>query len=242
MTRKYYAVKKGRQAGIYTSWPKCQKMVSGFPGAVYRSFGDRIEAENWLHSSQKARPHRNNEQLQLKLDEQSFAWQASATANRPTIMLYTDGGSRNHGNKLGQHVRNDDKAAWAYLIERQGQQYTDTAGEFGATNNKMELTALLTALRTIQAHHWQDEVISATLDSHYVLDPITKGWLYGWQRRGWKTSTGKPVANKELWQEMLEVLPKFARLHFGWTKGHADNLGNNIVDELLNTTMDKMGE
>ena len=66
MTRKYYAVKKGRQTGIYTSWPECQKMVIGFPGAVYRSFVDRPAAENWLHSDQESQPHRGNKQLQLK--------------------------------------------------------------------------------------------------------------------------------------------------------------------------------
>ena len=109
MTRKYYAVKKGRQTGIYTSWPECQKMVSGFPGAVYRSFVDRPAAENWLNSDQELRPHQANEQLQLKLDERSFAQQAPDTTSRPTILLYTDGGSRNHGNRLRQHGRDREK-------------------------------------------------------------------------------------------------------------------------------------
>ncbi|WP_242363531.1 ribonuclease H family protein [Limosilactobacillus antri] len=240
MTKKYYAVKKGRQPGIYTSWPACQQMVSGFPGAVYRSFANRAEAVSWLRSNQL--PQHSNEQLQLNLAEQSFTQQPAGAADHAAILLYTDGGSRNHGNRRGQHVKSNDKAAWAYLIERRGQQYTGTDGEYGATNNKMELTALLTALQTISAHGWQDEAISATLDSHYVLDPITKGWLYGWQRRGWKTAAGKPVANKELWQELRKILPQFPHLHFAWTKGHAANLGNNTVDELLNTTMDTMGE
>lgn len=242
MTQKYYAVKKGRRHGIYTSWPACQREVSGYPGAVYRSFVNRTEAENWLRSGQNTQRHRTGEQLQLKLDERSFARQDASPANQAAILLYTDGGSRNHGNKLGQHVKSDDRAAWAYLIKRQDQQYTGTNGEFGATNNKMELTALLAALRFIREQGWQRERVNATLDSHYVLDPIMKGWLYGWQRRGWITSTGKPVANRELWQEILKILPKFSNLHFEWTKGHATNLGNNIVDELLNTTMDKMGE
>lgn len=239
MARKYYVVKKGRHPGIYLNWPDCQREVSGFPGAVYRSFTNEEEAQKWLHTANQPAPRTVKQQLSLDLGQ---AAASQATCPKDAIRLFTDGGSRNHGNRLGQHVKTDDKAAWAFLIERQGQRLTGTAGEFGATNNRMELLALINALTTLLDHGWQDENINATLDSHYVLDPITKGWLYGWRRRGWTTSTGKPVANKELWQKLLRLLPQFTGLHFNWTKGHADNLGNNIVDELLNTTMDKMGD
>ena len=239
MARKYYVVKKGRHPGIYLNWPDCQQEVSGFPGAVYRSFTNEQEAQMWLHNTQ--RPTRQTANQQLSLDLGQVAINQTDISNN-AIRLFTDGGSRNHGNKLGQHVKQNDKAAWAFLIERQGQRLTGTDGEFGATNNRMELMALINALTTLLDHGWQGESINATLDSHYVLDPITKRWLYGWHRRGWTTSTGKPVANMELWQELLRLLPQFTGLHFNWTKGHADNLGNNIVDELLNTTMDKMGD
>lgn len=239
MAEKYYVVKKGRHPGIYLNWPDCQREVSGFPGAVYRSFTNEQEARTWLHNRQQPAHRTANQQLSLDLGQATIS-QAAIPKN--AIRLFTDGGSRNHGNKLGQHVKQDDKAAWAFLIERQGQRLTGTDGEFGATNNRMELMALINALTTLLDHGWQRESINATLDSHYVLDPITKGWLYGWRRRGWTTSTGKPVANQKLWQELLRLLPQFTSLHFNWTKGHADNLGNNIVDELLNTTMDKMGD
>ena len=156
------------------------------------------------------------------------------------ILVYTDGGSRNHGNKLGQHVKADDKAAWAYFIQTKDQAYTGTAGEFGATNNKMEITALIQALTKLLELGLQDQQITAILDSHYVLDPIMKGWLTNWQRRGWLTASGKPVANQKLWEEIVTLLPQFPNLHFDWTKGHATNAGNNKVDELLNKTMDQL--
>ena len=237
MANKYYAVKKGRHPGIYPTWPACQREVSGYSGAVYRSFTNRFEAQKWLTAANKPAGPSKKQQLSLDLDLGTGQWVAA-----PTIRLYTDGGSRNHGNWRGQHVKENDRAAWAFLIDRQGQRLTGTAGEFGATNNRMELLGLINALQLLAKRGWQDEVINATLDSHYVLDPITKGWLYGWRRRGWTTSTGKPVVNQELWQELLTLLPQFPRLHFRWTKGHATNQGNNIVDELLNTTMDKMGD
>ncbi|WP_076462139.1 ribonuclease H family protein [Limosilactobacillus caccae] len=222
MAKKYYAVKAGRQTGIFTTWAECQRQVTGYPGAKFKGFATQAEATSWLTAT--ARP------VAASQPEISEA----------TVRLYTDGGSRNHGNKLGQHVKSDDKAAWAYLIEAGGHRYEGTAGELGATNNKMEITALLMALERLQELGLQNESILAILDSHYVLDPIMKGWLRSWQRRGWKTAAGKPVANKDLWVELLAVLPLFPALHFDWTKGHASNAGNNRVDELLNQTMDKM--
>lgn len=234
MAPKYYAVKKGRQPGIYQDWPACQRAVNGFPGAVYRSFTSLLEAKKWLNGTDTMA---NQQAVQQSLDLGDLGSQ-----QQPEIYMYTDGGSRNHGNRRGQHVKKSDRAAWAFLISRHGQQLTGTGGEYGATNNRMELLGLLNALQTLTDRRWQSEVIEATLDSHYVLDPLTKGWLVGWQRRGWRTAAGKPVANQELWQQIVRLLPKFPHLHFVWTKGHANNRGNNEVDRLLNITMDKMGD
>lgn len=224
MATKYYAVKHGRVPGIYQSWPECQQQVNGFPNARFKSFTSIEAAQQWLNNSEGS---------------------ASTVLNMPisAIHLYTDGGSRNHGNKLGQHVKANDKAAWAYLIiTTNNHRYEGTAGEWGATNNRMEVLALINALKRLLSLHLQDQIIIATLDSHYVLDPLTKGWLTSWQRRGWKTASGKPVANRELWQQLLQLVLQFKHLQFDWTKGHANNVGNNRVDELLNQTMDQMKE
>ncbi|MFN1208352.1 RNase H family protein, partial [Enterococcus lactis] len=113
-----------------------------------------------------------------------------------------DGGSRNHGNKLGQHVKDDDKAAWAYLILRNGKKYYASDGEFGATNNKMEVLGLVNALQYIIDQGWQNESIDAILDSKYVLDSITKGWLNSWRRRGWKKSDGTVIKNKNEFMQL----------------------------------------
>ena len=221
MSKKYYAVKKGHQPGIYLTWADCQKQVSGFSGAVYKSFPTRSEAEAWLNQSQAApNPHHEKDS--------------------DVIYVFTDGGSRNHGNKLGQHVKQSDKAAWALLIMKNGQKFTSTGGEYGATNNRMELMALRNALYILIKNGKQDDNIIATLDSHYVLDPIMKGWLQSWARHSWRTSSGGAVANKQLWLQIMQLLPQFSHLHFQWTKGHADNDGNIIFDHLLNQTMDKM--
>ena len=67
--------------------------------------------------------------------------------------------------------------------------------------------------------------------SKYVVDSITKGWVYGWQKRGWVKSDKKPALNVDLWKQLLPLLEKH-QVTFLWVKGHADNPGNERCDEL----------
>ena len=141
-------------------------------------------------------------------------------------------------------MRTTDKAAWAYLIEWQedGQQKStyNSNGEFGATNNKMELTALIEALKKLLELGFNEKPLLFVLDSQYVLNPITKGWLKKWKKRGWTKSTKGAIANLECWQELEQLLSKFSQTKFEWTKGHANNRGNEFVDHTLNKFMDQM--
>jgi len=166
----------------------------------------------------------------------------SKSASAPvsaTITVYTDGGSRNTGNVAGGHVKDADKAAWAYRIELPDAIETGSAGEFGATNNRMEIMAFRNALQKLVDLGQTAESILFVLDSQYVLNAVNKGWLAGWKRRGWKRSAG-PLVNAELWQDVDRLLPQFSNLNYRWTKGHATNQGNVFVDHLLNETMDGM--
>lgn len=221
MANKFYAVKKGKKPGIYLTWDEAKTQVNGFSGAQYKSFKTKSEAEEFMN---------------LKSTKKMI----KSAGNSSHIQLFSDGGSRNHGNKKGQHVKDNDKAAWAYLIIKDGKKKSDSAGERGATNNKMEVLGLVNALRYVLSQGWENEPIDAILDSKYVLNSITKHWLAGWKRRGWKKSDGTVIKNKAEFMQLAELLPKFSRLSFSWTKGHAINEGNNFVDELLNKTMDKM--
>ena len=119
---KFYAVKKGRKTGIFTTWAECQKQVSGFPKAEFKSFISKQEADDWLKEIKSSNENRRK----------SYS-----------VIVYTDGGSRNHGNKKGEHVKKNDKAAWAYLIKYQGSIISDTDGEYGSTNNRMEILSLI---------------------------------------------------------------------------------------------------
>ncbi|MFT8884403.1 MAG: ribonuclease H family protein [Liquorilactobacillus hordei] len=229
MAFKYYVVSRGRKPGIYKTWSECQMQVQGYQQARFKGFNNLSEAKGWLDNPeqfvQKKTSQVNNKQRHL---------------SEADIVLWTDGGSRNNGNKKGQHVKADDKAAWAFLFVEGEKRYSDSAGEYGATNNRMEIMALLRALEELENQKLNNKQILAILDSRYVLDAINKNWLSNWKKRGWKTSNGTAVANQELWQKIATQLLKFPNIVFSWTKGHLDNKGNLFVDELLNKTMDKM--
>ncbi|WP_334352465.1 ribonuclease H family protein [Companilactobacillus sp. HBUAS56257] len=226
--QKYYAVRKGRKPGIYLTWPECQKQVNGFTGARYKSFTSKADAQAFLGGSD------------------SFQKKTTTTKNKKVnisdfdVVIYTDGGSRNHGNVKGGHVLDDDKAAWAYHINNHGQTFEGTGGEFGATNNRMEIMALIQSIKRLNELKINQQNAIFVLDSQYVLNAITKNWLNGWKRRGFKKADGTVPKNVELWRELDQLLPTVPKKTFEWTKGHATNIGNNRVDALLNETMDKM--
>ena len=102
-----------------------------------------------------------------------------------------------------------------------------SGGDASTTNNRMELTAVLTALAILK----EPCVVELYSDSKYVVDAIEKGWLYGWQKKGWIKADKKPVLNVDLWQQLLPLLARHdVRLH--WVKGHAENEKNNRCDQL----------
>ena len=228
--QKYYAVRKGKKPGIYLTWPECKKQVDGFANARYKSFTSRAEAEKFLTGTDS---YNNKKSSPKKVTKAS-------NIDDFDVVIYTDGGSRNHGNVKGGHVRTDDKAAWAYHISNNGQTYEGTAGEFGATNNRMEIMALIQSIIRLNDLKINQQNAIFVSDSQYVLNAITKNWLNGWKRRGFKKADGSALANVELWKQLDQLLPTVPKKTFEWTKGHATNVGNNRVDELLNETMDKM--
>lgn len=237
---KYYAVKKGRQPGIYRNWEAAQKQVEGFAGAQYQSFTDITKAAaylNWGPDTQTPAMVKSEDQLKAAINKVQKEAQQQA---RPYFArIYTDGGSRNTGASVkGGHVRKTDKAAWAYQIKYQGREVHGAGGELGASNNKMEQMALINALKKLQELGFNDKHLLFILDSRYVLNAINQGWLKSWKKRGWKRSGGE-LANKEQWQEIDRLLPHFPDSTFSWTKGHAGNEGNEFVDHLLNRYMDE---
>lgn len=145
----------------------------------------------------------------------------------PRLKMYCDGGCR--GNQGRKNV-----GGWGVLLIWGPHRKELRGGERDTTNNKMELTAAIEGLRAITN---KGVAVDVYTDSAYVFNGITS-WIYGWMKKGWVNSKKEPVANKELWLELLAEKKKFADITFNKVKGHATDEGNNRADALANLAMD----
>ena len=95
------------------------------------------------------------------------------------------------------------------------------------TNNRMELIGVIEALSLLK----EPCVVELYSDSKYVIDALQKGWVYGWQKKGWIKSDKKPAQNVDLWERLLPLVARH-ELRYHWVKGHAENAKNNRCDQL----------
>lgn len=107
-------------------------------------------------------------------------------------------------------------------------------GERLTTNNRMELTAAIEALRALKG---RQQVLLHT-DSKYLMEGI-RSWLPGWKKRGWKTAAKKPVKNQDLWQALDAAAGKHD-VTWKWVKGHSGHAGNEEADALANLGIDEL--
>ena len=129
------------------------------------------------------------------------------------ITIFTDGSAR----------FNPGPGGWGVILEYNGH-IKELSGSFRyTTNNRMELTAVIEAIKAIKV---KNVVLNIYSDSSYVVDAISKGWLLNWVKKDFKDKK-----NKDLWLEYLNISKDFT-INMIWVKGHASNPGNNRCDEL----------
>ncbi len=104
-------------------------------------------------------------------------------------------------------------------------------GEPDTTNNRMELTAAISALTSLNRR----AAITIVTDSSYVKEGLTK-WIHGWKRNGWKTAAKKPVKNEDLWRQLDDAVAAHD-VSWEWVKGHAGHEENERADKLANDGM-----
>jgi ribonuclease HI len=134
-------------------------------------------------------------------------------------IAYTDGACRG----------NPGIGGWGVRLIVGGETRDFYGGEKFTTNNKMELTAAITALQNSPVKPKRVKVFT---DSKYTMDGITK-WIKNWKKNGWRTANGDPVKNIELWKE-LDALMVTHDVTWSWVKGHDGDIGNEKADELAN--------
>jgi ribonuclease HI len=132
-------------------------------------------------------------------------------------VAYTDGAcERNPGGRGG----------WGWVVDANN---FGLGGDPSATNQRMEIRAALEAARALP------RPLTVWSDSKYVVDCFDKAWWRKWRANGWKTSQKQPVANRDLWEPLVEVAS--ADVTFRWVKGHSGVSLNEVADRLANAGM-----
>lgn len=140
-----------------------------------------------------------------------------ADSSKNAVIVYTDGACSG----------NPGPGGWGALLIWKGKRKEITGSEPNSTNNRMEMRAVIEALKALKrpCH------VKIHSDSALIVNAFKQGWIENWEKRGWKKANKKPVENQDLWKEMLLAMDDH-KVSWIKVKGHADNELNNKVDRL----------
>lgn len=122
---------------------------------------------------------------------------------------------------------NPGPGGWGTILRYKGVEKELSGGEHETTNNRMEMTAVISGLKALN----EPCEVDLYTDSKYVCDSVTKGWVYSWKNNNWRKADKKPALNVDLWEEMLILLEKH-KVTFHWLKGHNGHPENERCDAL----------
>lgn len=134
-----------------------------------------------------------------------------------TVHIFTDGACSG----------NPGPGGWCAILKYGDKEKIVSGGEPETTNNRMELSAVIYGLQQLT----ENCNVILTSDSKYVLDSVTKGWVFSWQKNNWRKADKSPALNVDLWELLLPLLKKH-NVTFKWIKGHAGHPENERCDKI----------
>ncbi len=146
------------------------------------------------------------------------------------IKIYTDGGCSG----------NPGPGGWAFIINACGKKIKNSGYSVNTTNNRMELTAVIEALKALMVigEYCNVEGVEIFTDSQYVKNGITS-WIKKWEENGWKNSKKESVKNIDLWKSLRE-LSRFFRIDWRWVHGHSGDSLNEECDKMVKNEIKKV--
>lgn len=227
----YYAVSKGKEVGIFSTWEQVSPLVQGFPGARFKKFKQLEKANDFLresgidprsldasHRIDPPRPVVSTLETQtLQLD----------TLTISTLRIYCDGACRGNGKEtaissygifFGDNDTRNEKGVLPHLPH---------------TNQRAELYAIIRTLEKCDPDH----MVEIFSDSSYSIQCYYK-YLPGWYNRGFKTAKGAKPLNLDLILWLEKLMKRFPRAKLIHVRGHGDCYGNNQADKLANLALD----
>jgi len=230
--KQYYAVRNGREPGIYRTWEECKAQVDGYAKAQYKGFGSLEEAEEYMgfvntnkpdaRMPSSAKPFNPPGAPEKKRgtgysEDETRELEMLETDDRlKHLVIYTDGAC------LG----NPGPGGYGVVLLHGKDRKEFSRGFRLTTNNRMEMLACIVGLQALK------DPCAVTLysDSQYVINSMTKGWAKRWKKNKWKRN-GEDVPNADLWDKMLGLCDKH-KVKFNWVRGHSGNKENERCDQL----------
>jgi len=140
----------------------------------------------------------------------------SATQPMKRIDIFTDGACKG----------NPGPGGWGAILRMGHHEKEISGGEAETTNNRMEMTAVIRALKALT----EPCAVTIHTDSRYVIDGMTK-WVEGWKRKGWVSASKQPVRNQDLWHDLIEAVLHH-QIEWQWVRGHNGHAENERADKL----------
>ncbi len=138
-------------------------------------------------------------------------------SKKPEITVYTDGACSG----------NPGPGGWGAILIWNGKEKVLSGGDAQTTNNRMEMQAVIEALKALN----KPCTVSIHSDSALIINAMTKGWIENWQKKGWRKADKKPVENRELWEQMLKAMEPH-EVNWVKVKAHVGIELNERVDQL----------